>query len=995
MSNKYLLRPDGYVLGEAPGSRIIISGSSDQVVTEFIGVSEPLLRLSNGDTTVDLLGPGSGWKLDDPYWNPQIAQYKGGGVRVNSGVAEGQRLVHKEYDNVIETIPLIASSVSMNATTRTIREVLQLIRQAADYWTESYELDDVWMEWRSAAPGCGIGYARIVQAHIPELKNPYGQPFYSCLNDAMMEGLNLIVEREPLWRGVPPGQIVGPLYNLIRNPDFSLWNFGIADSQPDNWSDLETIQITGTNNRQDTANRALDKYSLRVRVSGSTLTGRIKGVTQVIQDIKANTEYTILAWVRSEGVSNGVGRILVTYSSQIELYRDDTRHGWNLYGTKFTTGTNDTVGISCEILTTAANTDGTVYFADLMLIEGDFIEEATNGTLPWIGGSHIVNHWDQPENGTVEAGDINYVDVWDVPGDEDSLIRLEIVNNTTPADASNPVELYSVIRVGQRRTGDVFNFDNYFDPAGITDTTASSNTRLESIVLGTSFTDVTAKIISGADKVRNTLGRFRVLARLYSDRIAGGPALKTQLQYWIGASEAGVKQLQSVLATVRQQWFISNLTPNTSVNFDAKFTPDLPGQLGYRIQMNMPAGNIAQAFVDYIMLMPTDGGYLEATLDIPLTQNNALIVDNTASQAISATVRRQGSWIQDYLFTSFSSSILRTMVVFNGDLYIAGRRSNGVSIDGVVLRRRDGVWTVFDMPQLGGTLDTRDIYDLAVYNGVLYAAGGGPGAGDGVVFSSPDGATWSVARQPSKPVKDIFILEVFDGKLWTGSGEDQLLGAPKPAYLESYDGTSWVLENTYSKAGFSAQYQGSVVYNNKLYLGLNTRDIRSYSAATGYTVEHTDASRTYTNSFVVFNGAVYALTSSDILKYDGSSFSIITASTSSTDDLTTEVISGPGITATTLNVLGSGEHILTSGGFVQYVGARWLVLSGTQVIYNAQENAAYKVGNYQGNPFTCPPKKRHRYFFSYDRENFINNVDDAALIGIGFVPRYLSLRGKG
>ena len=37
---------------------------------------------------------------------------------------------------------------------------------------------------------------------------------------------------------------------------------------------------------------------------------------------------------------------------------------------------------------------------------------------------------------------------------------------------------------------------------------------------------------------------------------------------------------------------------------------------------------------------------------------------------------------------------------------------------------------------------------------------------------------------------------------------------------------------------------------------------------------------------------------------------------------------------------------------------------------------------------------KHDYKDYYDRENFINNIDDKALIGIGFVPQYLELPAK-
>jgi len=55
----------------------------------------------------------------------------------------------------------------------------------------------------------------------------------------------------------------------------------------------------------------------------------------------------------------------------------------------------------------------------------------------------------------------------------------------------------------------------------------------------------------------------------------------------------------------------------------------------------------------------------------------------------------------------------------------------------------------------------------------------------------------------------------------------------------------------------------------------------------------------------------------------------------------------------------------------------------------------YQIGNYQLIPFRSPPKKRHRYIFNWDRKADVNNIDDAAIVGIGFIPRYLALRGHG
>jgi hypothetical protein len=206
---------------------------------------DPQLIITDGTIEIDMLQ--GGWKLADPYWNPQIAQYKGGGTFVNAQLAEGRRMVHREYDNVIETIPLSLRGTNQAQAMRTANEALGLLRQAGDYWTEPYEYDPVWIEVKLPCDACLTGYSRLVKGTIPELTNPFGQPFFSIDSQAVMEGITLTFEREPFWQITKPGTIIGPLYNLIDNPDFEIWNSGVVDSQPDSWTDVETTHITGQN----------------------------------------------------------------------------------------------------------------------------------------------------------------------------------------------------------------------------------------------------------------------------------------------------------------------------------------------------------------------------------------------------------------------------------------------------------------------------------------------------------------------------------------------------------------------------------------------------------------------------------------------------------------------------------------------------------------------------------------------------------------------------
>jgi hypothetical protein len=968
-----------------------------------MSLPNPILRFTDGSKIVDILAPGSGWKMADPYWNPQIAAYKRGGFKINPSIAEGQRLVHKEYDNVIETIPIEASGPDQNLTIATINELLSLSRQAADFWAESYEFDDVWMEVAPACEGALVGYARISQMRIPELTNPYGQPFFSSFNEAVMAGLSLIVEREPLWRAVPPGQIIGPLYNLLKNPDFELWNFGITDAQPDSWSDLETIQITGTNNQQSIAPHS-GNYALKVQVTGSTATGRFKGCTQIVANTRDSTEYTAIAWVRSDGVSNGVGRILITYSSQLELYRSSTMHGWTLYTGKFTTGIGDIVAINCEILTTAAFTVGTVYFDSLMILEGDWKQYAIDKVLPYLSSSNIVNHWDQPGS-VIEAGDINYVDVWDVPGNVDALLRLTLINNTPSAEINSPI-VYSTIIGGMRRAQNVLNFQNFFDPTGPVDTTSSGDDRIATGALSVNWRTIATYIINDDQATADILGRFRVFARVYDTLSSGVSNLEVRLRYWIGQANVNVKVINSITPDQISSWVMLNLTENAGLNWDVKGVV-LPGSVGFDIQMRRGSG-VQEAYFDYALILPTDGGIILADVSPPIPFNSGLVIDNTGSTFVYGARLARGGWRVVYATDNPIANRQETMVDFNEALFI-GTNS------GEVFKFQNNTGA------LGFNYGANRI-PVVVYNQKLYILSN-TYAPDGQAYSS-DGTTFPGTVDFTYGSGLATDGIGFQGYLYISAS-----AAGAEARLYRWDGTAGTATLIYSNATLTG-FQTLRLYQNKIYLealvvGTNVRQVWEYNTATGiFALSHnTGATGLEIGDFTEFLGKLYWVTGTSLVfSFNGATWSNVTPSSiaavawfglevansriyvcgyvpgvpdraiviSSADGVVWQVDYEPGTTG----VIERGIHLRISQGQL-FMSTRAAVGVAARLHVIALIDNQYKVSDYQLSEFYSPPKKRHRFFFNYSRENGVNNVDDAALLGIGFVPRYLALRGNG
>jgi hypothetical protein len=942
--------------------------------------SEAILRFFDGSEEIDLLA--SGWKLRDPYWNPQITQLKGGGVHVNPAMAEGQGLVFGVHDNVVETIPLSMTGRDMDAAIKTARDLLKKLGQAENYWIAPDEYDDVWLEVRAPCKNALTGYARVVRGQIPELTNPFGQPFFTGLRrQPSMEGLTLIVEREPFWRAVPPGQIIGPLYNLLRNPDFELWyqSPGVVDSQPDNWADFETLWITGTNNRQETAVDS-GNYALRVEVRGSTQAGAAKGVSQALDGTTDLTTYTAVARVRSDGVGNGVGRILVNYSGQLELYRSGDRHGWRTYAATFTTGTGDVVSVDCEILTTAANTDGTVYFDGLMILKGDWVDEVNDGLLPWMSSSHVVNHWDQPEAAVVDAGHINWVDVWDVPGDVDALVRLEVLNDTEPVDVTDQVEVYEQIRVGQRRTRDVTNFDNYHDPPGIADAACSGGDYVESPALISVFQDVTTHTIT--DDVGDNMGRFRVYARVYDTLAGGSSTLQLRLKYYLGTAGVNEKLLNAVTSEVRGAWTLTDLTPEAAMVNEQKFAPDEPAQLGYALQMRR-ASTTDEGRVDYVITMPTDGGWLDAeTIDPPVSYGNMLIADNTASQMVSATNRRGG-----FKTAYQTTAVPLSLEVYKGALYIGcqdGELYRYQSIEGELVAEY-GTDTLYGRD---------DIPALEVYDGLLHIA-----HGDDVLTHS--GGESYPATAICTADGQIAALRAFNGELWIAA-----INVVGITQVQRWDGTTLTDSLATGQGGVWALE----VYNNRLYAGtINAARIYEYDTVTGvwtltYTPPAADAAGVY--SLRSFKGRLYAGTGANgrVYVYDGDTWSEAV----DLEDIDTVraltafdgVLYAAGSPAAALQATADGESWSAVYDPATYSVRAMAVYDGALFIAEdtnnylevlAFDSVQYKVPDYKGGAFTSPHTKRHRYVFAYDRQNGRNVTTDKVRVGLGFVPRYKSL----
>lgn len=175
---------------------------------------DPALYLTDGEDRVDLLSREAGYTLCS--WTPAVAQYKGGGVYADSPMADGRRLVMRRYANAVEVMELTAEGRDQDQVIRFTSDLLRMLEAAADYWASRWATRPIYLVARSAFEK-ETRYAIVHAGSIPELENPYEQPFF-----ASQMRITLRLERGP-WQDSPPGSGSCVAVSSIRSWTVAGW----------------------------------------------------------------------------------------------------------------------------------------------------------------------------------------------------------------------------------------------------------------------------------------------------------------------------------------------------------------------------------------------------------------------------------------------------------------------------------------------------------------------------------------------------------------------------------------------------------------------------------------------------------------------------------------------------------------------------------------------------------------------------------------------------
>lgn len=198
-------------------------------------MTNPLLRISDGTTTVNLLANRDGFGLAE--WYPQIAPLKDGGVYSGNVMVDNRQLIHGVFDNVVETFNLRLHSRTQDKAIENTQKLRRLLQKAREYWTTVWQREPVWIEAR-APNETNTRYALIHNWETPGDANPFAQPFFSC--PAIMDEFTLVVERGH-WLSNPPGESECAMISGNQNFDEAGAGTGVTENTTEGVGEGEDV----------------------------------------------------------------------------------------------------------------------------------------------------------------------------------------------------------------------------------------------------------------------------------------------------------------------------------------------------------------------------------------------------------------------------------------------------------------------------------------------------------------------------------------------------------------------------------------------------------------------------------------------------------------------------------------------------------------------------------------------------------------------------------
>lgn len=233
-------------------------------------------------------------------WRPTTPALKNGGVWTESNTNDGRSLVSAPLGNVTETLRLMLVNPEVMPKAEIMTQVLRLIDQCRAYHTSEFQTAPVYLGLQYAgAPGAQ--YALVYNLEVDMQIDPYIEENQSFIT--------LAIEREPTWRGVPPG----------GNP--KLWGFYKKGWQPSSQEDI--------GESENIYNHQLLSFQYPLTGHTELVDGSVYPFDEIATpnvnyiDIPASLidgDVPADALITFKGKTNGVSKLHIARDTRVDLY---------------------------------------------------------------------------------------------------------------------------------------------------------------------------------------------------------------------------------------------------------------------------------------------------------------------------------------------------------------------------------------------------------------------------------------------------------------------------------------------------------------------------------------------------------------------------------------------------------------------------------------------------------------------------------------------------
>lgn len=146
--------------------------------------------------SIDLLDVRT-FSVADGGWIPQFPQLKNGGIAVESALEDGRILIAGGVGNVTETLTLTSTAATVAGRAWLQARLHKFAQLGLEFHTTLYQIDPVYLVVQLIGEP-GPRYALIYNISVAQNNEAFGS--------GSVDQLSISIEREPYWRGLPPGQ---------------------------------------------------------------------------------------------------------------------------------------------------------------------------------------------------------------------------------------------------------------------------------------------------------------------------------------------------------------------------------------------------------------------------------------------------------------------------------------------------------------------------------------------------------------------------------------------------------------------------------------------------------------------------------------------------------------------------------------------------------------------------------------------------------------------